>query len=195
MIEITPLREDDRQAWQPLAVGYNAFYERVLPDADYDRAWRRLMEADVLHGLAARLDGRVVGIAHYFFHPSIWFDDVCYLADLFVDEAVRGQGAARLLIEAVAGRGAGARLPALLLADAAAQCPRPRPLRQGGALRGLHPLRLSDEPILISGPASGFRCLRRACRRQSGVTPKRRCQNSRLRRSPTSQPSSYSGRM
>ena len=29
---------------------------------------------------------------------------------------------------------------------------------------------------------------------QSGVTPKRRCQNSRLRRSPTSQPSSYSGR-
>jgi len=29
---------------------------------------------------------------------------------------------------------------------------------------------------------------------QSGVTPKRRCQNSRLRRSPMSQPSSYSGR-
>ena len=27
---------------------------------------------------------------------------MCYLADLFVDEAVRGQGAARLLIEAVA---------------------------------------------------------------------------------------------
>jgi GNAT superfamily N-acetyltransferase len=102
MIEITPLRADDRLAWQPLAVGYNAFYERVLPKADYDRAWRRLMKADVLHGLAARLDGRVIGIAHYFFHPSIWFDDVCYLADLFVDEAVRGQGAARLLIEAVA---------------------------------------------------------------------------------------------
>ena len=31
-------------------------------------------------------------------------------------------------------------------------------------------------------------------RDQSGVTPKRRCQNSRLRRSPMSQPSSYSGR-
>jgi hypothetical protein len=30
MIEITPLRVTDRQAWQPLAVGYNAFYERVL---------------------------------------------------------------------------------------------------------------------------------------------------------------------
>ena len=102
MIEITPLRPQDRAGWQPLAVGYNAFYERVLPDADYDRAWSRLMKADELHGLAARLDGRVVGIAHYLFHASVWFDNVCYLADLFVDETVRGQGAARALIEEVA---------------------------------------------------------------------------------------------
>jgi len=102
MIEITPLRETDRQAWQPLAVGYNAFYERVLADADYDRTWRRLMEGEEIHGLAARLDSRVVGFAHYLFHVSIWFDDVCYLADLFVDETVRGQGTARALIEAVA---------------------------------------------------------------------------------------------
>jgi len=102
MIEITPLRETDRPGWQPLAVGYNAFYERVLPDVDYDRTWRRLLKGEDMHGLAARLDGRVVGIAHYLFHASIWFDDVCYLADLFVDETVRGQGAARALIEAVA---------------------------------------------------------------------------------------------
>jgi GNAT superfamily N-acetyltransferase len=102
MIEITPLRENDRQAWQPLAVGYNAFYERALPDSAYDRTWRRLMQGEAMHGLAARLDGRLVGIAHYAFQTSIWFDDVCYLADLFVDETVRGQGAARALIEAVA---------------------------------------------------------------------------------------------
>ena len=102
MIEITPLRDTDRQAWQPLAVGYNAFYERVLPDTDYDRTWRRLMKGEAMHGLVARLDGRLVGIAHYMFQTSIWFDDVCYLADLFVDETVRGQGAARALIEAVA---------------------------------------------------------------------------------------------
>jgi GNAT superfamily N-acetyltransferase len=104
MIEITPLREDDRNAWQPLAVGYNAFYERVLPDATYDRTWQCLMAAKELHGLAARLDGRVVGIAHYLFHANVWFDEVCYLADLFVDEAVRGQGAARLLIEEIAAK-------------------------------------------------------------------------------------------
>ncbi|TAJ38198.1 MAG: GNAT family N-acetyltransferase [Reyranella sp.] len=103
MIEISPLRPDDRAGWQPLAVGYNAFYERVLPAADYDRTFARLMKARELHGLAARLDGRVIGIAHYMFQASVWFDDVCYLADLFVDETVRGQGAARGLIEAVAG--------------------------------------------------------------------------------------------
>ena len=102
MIEITPLCETDRETWQPLAVGYNAFYERVLPDADYDDAWQRLMKTDEVRGLAARIDGRVVGIAHYMFQASVWFGDVCYLADLFVDETVRRQGAARALIEAVA---------------------------------------------------------------------------------------------
>jgi GNAT superfamily N-acetyltransferase len=102
MIEITPLRETDRPGWQPLAVGYNAFYERVLTDADYDRTWRRLMKGEEMHGLAARLESRVVGIAHYLFHASIWFDVVCYLADLFVDETVRGRGVARALIEKVA---------------------------------------------------------------------------------------------
>ena len=58
MIEITPLRLDDRAAWQPLAVGYNAFYERTMPDATYDHVWRRLMDGKELNGLAARLDGR-----------------------------------------------------------------------------------------------------------------------------------------
>ena len=102
MIDISPLRSTDRSAWQPLAVGYNAFYDRVLPPEDYDRAWQRLMKGDEIHGLAARLDGRVVGIVHYLFHAGVWFGDICYLADLFVDETIRGRGAARALIEAVA---------------------------------------------------------------------------------------------
>jgi GNAT superfamily N-acetyltransferase len=110
-MEISRLVPSDRQAWRPLAVGYNAFYERVLPDATYDRTWHRLMAARDLHGLGARRDGRLVGIAHYLFHSNVWVEEVCYLADLFVDEAMRGQGAARALIEAVAaaarGRGCG----------------------------------------------------------------------------------------
>jgi len=102
MIDISPLSLSDRQAWQPLAVGYNTFYQRALPDSTYDRTWQRLMEGRELRGLAARLDGRLIGIAHYLFHANVWFGEVCYLADLFVDETVRGQGSARALIEAVA---------------------------------------------------------------------------------------------
>ena len=102
MIKITQLQKSDRVAWERLARGYNEFYETELPDSDYERAWRRLLAGKQIHGLGARRDGRLVGIAHYMFQTSIWFDDVCYLADLFVDETVRGQGAARALIEAVA---------------------------------------------------------------------------------------------
>jgi len=101
-LDVTPLAADDRARWEVLARGYKTFYKTTLPDADYERAWQRLLHAESVHGLGARVDGRLVGIAHYLFHGNVWVDEVCYLADLFVDEQVRGQGAARLLIEAVA---------------------------------------------------------------------------------------------
>ena len=102
MIETGPLKMSDRTAWERLARGYNDFYQTVLPNSDYDRAWRRLRVDAEIHALGARLDGRLVGIAHFLFHNNIWRDQVCYLQDLFVDEAARGQGAARALIDAVA---------------------------------------------------------------------------------------------
>jgi GNAT superfamily N-acetyltransferase len=101
MIEITQLQKSDRVAWERLARGYNDFYETVLPASDYERAWRRLLAGKEIHGLTARHDGRLVGIAHFLFHSDIWRDEVCYLQDLFVDEVAR-QGAARALIDAVA---------------------------------------------------------------------------------------------
>ena len=54
------------------------------------------------HKCLLRLNGDLVGITHYFFHPFIWYGQACYLQDLFTAEAARGQGAARALIEAVA---------------------------------------------------------------------------------------------
>lgn len=100
--EIAPLGPCDRARWEALARGYKAFYETVLDAADYERAWQRLATGETVHALGARLDGTLVGIAHYFFHPAVWAADSCHLQDLFVEPALRNRGVARALIEAVA---------------------------------------------------------------------------------------------
>lgn len=102
MIDIGSLREEDRAAWEVLARGYKTFYRSPVPDQGYEETWRRLRQDTEIHGIGARLDGRLVGIAHYLFHATFWMGESCYLQDLFVDEAARGQGVARRLIEEVA---------------------------------------------------------------------------------------------
>jgi GNAT superfamily N-acetyltransferase len=101
-LTIAPLAPGDRAEWEVLARGYKAFYETVEPDSRYDETWRQLFAGERLHGLGARLGGRLVGIAHFLFHPQIWSDDVCYLQDLFTAEEARGHGVATALIDAVA---------------------------------------------------------------------------------------------
>ncbi len=102
MIEVRALNANDHARWEVLTRGYKTFYKTPLPDAEYDKTWARLMLGEDVFGFGAHLDGQFVGIAHYMFHTSAWSTDACYLQDLFVDEAVRGQGVARALIEAVA---------------------------------------------------------------------------------------------
>ena len=104
MTLIESLRPEDRAAWEILARGYKAFYRTEVPDAGYEEAWQRLLRGDDVFALGARMDGRLVGIAHYLFHTMVWAPKVCYLQDLFVAPDVRGRGTARALIEAVAAR-------------------------------------------------------------------------------------------
>jgi GNAT superfamily N-acetyltransferase len=99
---ISPLMPQDREQWEVLARGYKAFYETEVPATQYDAAWRRLVERDGVLGLGARLEGDLVGIAHYLFHTSVWAPTFCYLQDLFVSPETRGKGVGRALIEAVA---------------------------------------------------------------------------------------------
>ena len=102
MIEIAPLAPGDRAEWEQLARGYKAFYRTELPDARYDETWAALIAGDRVHGLVARLDGPIVGIAHYLFHAQTWSTDACFLQDLFTAAEARGQGVATALIDAVA---------------------------------------------------------------------------------------------
>ncbi|KRD01471.1 MULTISPECIES: GNAT family N-acetyltransferase [unclassified Streptomyces] len=103
MIETGSLAPGDRAAWEALARGYKTFYRTEVPDEGYETMWRRLREGTEVHAVAARAEGRLVGIAHYLFHSTAWTADSCYLEDLYVDEAARGRGVARALIERVAG--------------------------------------------------------------------------------------------
>lgn len=102
LIQIAPFVPADRAAWESLARGYKAFYETSVTDAEYATVWQRLLAQDEVYGLGAKVDGELLGITHFLFHSNTWMPRVCYLQDLFVSPRARGQGLARMLIEAVA---------------------------------------------------------------------------------------------
>ena len=101
-LQIAPLRANERAAWEGLARAYKEFYQTPTSAAEFATAWKRLRAHDGVFGLGARVDGKLVGIAHYLFHTSTWTPQVCYLQDLFTLPLARGKGIARSLIEAVA---------------------------------------------------------------------------------------------
>jgi len=103
MVEISFLTGSDRTRWEVLARGHDAHGGVERGDDAYERTWRRLLDGgERAIGIGARLDGTMVGIAHYVFHAGIWGDARCYLADLFVDAEVRRRGVATAMIEWVA---------------------------------------------------------------------------------------------
>ena len=154
MITIAKLTPEDRAAWEDLFRGYNEFYERTLTPPMADRAWTAFQSDAVLHAFGARLDGRLVGIAHFLVHPSTTAPDVCYLQDLFTAPDARGQGVARTLITAVDRVGARASgCSQGVLVNASDQRHRPPAVRPGGREPRLHPvpdLPLDPAPKLCS---------------------------------------------
>ena len=102
-IQIRPVGEDERPAWEPLWAGYLAFYKATLAPGASDVAWARFHDPnEPIFLLGAYVDGRLTGIVHYLFHRSTWTPgNYCYLQDLFVARDLRGGGIGRKLIEAV----------------------------------------------------------------------------------------------
>jgi GNAT superfamily N-acetyltransferase len=106
-LTIRPAALADFDQWLRLWQGYNKFYGRhgatALPDEITRMTWARFFDAyEPVHALVAEGEGRLLGLTHYLFHRStIMIAPICYLQDLYTDEAARGQGVARALIEAV----------------------------------------------------------------------------------------------
>ncbi|MEM6762756.1 MAG: GNAT family N-acetyltransferase [Pseudomonadota bacterium] len=103
-VDIRPLKPTDEAEWRELWRLYLEFYGASVPNEVYTTTFERLLTEDTAlpRGLVAEVDGALVGLVHYIFHPHCWrLERVCYLQDLFTSAAHRERGIARSLIEAV----------------------------------------------------------------------------------------------
>ncbi|MFN0185273.1 MAG: N-acetyltransferase family protein [Aquabacterium sp.] len=93
----------DYDAWLPLWLGYQKFYNVDLPLSTTRITWARLLDpAEPMHCALADWGGRIAGMVHFIQHRTCWYPtDTFYLQDLFTDEALRGRGLGRRLIQHV----------------------------------------------------------------------------------------------
>ena len=101
-VRIEPLVDGDYESVLPLVAGYQRFYQ-AEPDHERNRGFFRRFLAPSEDGLlmGAWEDGRLVGFAClYWTFSSVNAAEITLLSDLFVEEAGRGAGVGKALIEA-----------------------------------------------------------------------------------------------
>lgn len=99
--EVRDATQNDETAFLALWSRYLAFYKVDLAAKVTAATWSRLMDpASAVKARLAVVDGSVAGFAIHLHHPSTWVaTEDCYLEDLFVADAARGQGLGRALID------------------------------------------------------------------------------------------------
>jgi len=101
---VRSVTNEDFAQWLPLWEGYNRFYERPVFSHEITQVtWSRFLDAyEPMYALVAERNGELLGLVHYLFHRStISVAPDCYLRDLYTNEAARGHGIGRALIEGV----------------------------------------------------------------------------------------------
>lgn len=100
-MDIRDARATDEAEWRRLWSGYLAFYQVDLTPEITARTWARILDPASPVGMrVAERGGRLEGFAIHLSHPSTWaLTEDCYLEDLYVDEACRGGGVGRALLD------------------------------------------------------------------------------------------------
>ena len=103
-ILIRSLTKTDFMEWCGLWRQYLTFYETQLSEEIYKNTFKRLININIKsqNAFVAETGNKLIGLVHYIYHNDNWkLEDATYLQDLYTVPEFRGQGAGRLLIEAV----------------------------------------------------------------------------------------------
>lgn len=102
-LNIRTAQTSDHAQWMELWQGYLIFSGASVSDAVSSKTWDRFSDESIpMHCVVAEVDGELVGMVHFIYHPStLTLGDIAYLQDVFVQSAYRGQGIGRALIEYV----------------------------------------------------------------------------------------------
>src|SRR5687767_2576059 len=91
----------DEAVWRRLWSDYNASQDGAVPDDVTRHTWQRILDpSSTVFARLAEQNGDVIGFSVNVLHEGTWtLQPICYLEDLFVDEALRGHGIGRMLIQ------------------------------------------------------------------------------------------------
>lgn len=99
---VTPVRISDHDQWAALFRAYGRSHRLQLSPETIEAVWRRLHDRNhVVQGLVMRrtYSAPPVGLAHYRAFPRTFGPrQGCFVDDLFVDPAARGEGAASAVL-------------------------------------------------------------------------------------------------
>jgi GNAT superfamily N-acetyltransferase len=101
-VTIRTIEPRDEARWREMWRGYLGFYGTPMPEAVTRHTWARILDPAVpMHAIVAEQpEGGTIGFANYVLHENTWsLAPVCYLEDLYVDEARRARGVGKSLID------------------------------------------------------------------------------------------------